>query len=270
MPEYRTESRHAHRTHRSPAMREAGVTPQELQARVLYRDGSILVIDKPAGLAVHPGPSTPESLERYLPALRFGIREVPRLVHRLDRDTSGCLVIARHARGASKLGRLFSSAAVRKNYWAIVEGNPPAAEGVIDRPLRKITSKEGWRVVADAAGQRALTRFRVLGSTDGLAWLELSPETGRTHQLRVHCAAEGFPVLGDPVYGRDASTRVSLHLHARSVTIPLGGERGPLTVRAEPPEHMIRILRSCGYEPLSAAIAGEREGPDRSPERSGG
>ena len=82
------------------------MTPKDLQARVLYRDGSILVIDKPAGLAVHPGPSTPESLERYLPALRFGIRDVPRLVHRLDRDTSGCLALARHARGASKLGRL--------------------------------------------------------------------------------------------------------------------------------------------------------------------
>src|SRR5579864_9411281 len=122
MPAYRIETLHAHSSRRSPAMQEGAMTPQELQARVLYRDGSIMVIDKPAGLAVHPGPTTPESLERYLPALRFGIREVPRLVHRLDRDTSGCLVLARHARGASKLGRLFSSAAVKKTYWAIVEG----------------------------------------------------------------------------------------------------------------------------------------------------
>src|SRR5215470_19487099 len=132
MPAYRTETHHAHGARRSPAMREGNVTPQELQARVLYRDGSILVIDKPAGLAVHPGPSTPESLERYLAALRFGIRDVPRLVHRLDRDTSGCLVLARHARGASKLGRLYSSAAVEKTYWAIVEGRPPLPEGVIE------------------------------------------------------------------------------------------------------------------------------------------
>ena len=223
------------------------MTPQELQARVLYRDGSVLVIDKPAGLAVHPGPSTPESLERYLAALRFGIREVPRLVHRLDRDSSGCLVLARHARGASKLGRLFSSAAVKKTYWAIVEGNPAAPEGVIDRPLKKITRKEGWRMVPDAAGQRAVTRYRVLGVSDGLAWLELSPETGRTHQLRVHCAAEGFPVLGDPVYGRAASTRIPLHLQARSITIPLGGERGTITVRAEPPTHMVEMHTVCGY-----------------------
>jgi len=225
------------------------MTPQDLQARVLYRDGSILVIDKPAGLAVHPGPSTPDSLERYLSALRFGIRETPRLVHRLDRDTSGCLVLARHARGASKLGRLFSSAAVEKTYWAIVEGTPPASEGVIDRPLKKITKKEGWRVVTDAAGQRAVTRYRVLGASAGLAWLELAPETGRTHQLRVHCAAEGFPVLGDPVYGRSASPRVPLQLHARAIKIPLGGERDAITVMAEPPPHMIAMLTTCGYAP---------------------
>jgi RluA family pseudouridine synthase len=224
------------------------VTPQDLQARVLYRDGSILVIDKPAGLAVHPGPSTAESLERYLPALRFGIREVPRLVHRLDRDTSGCLVLARHSRGASKLGRLFSSAAIKKTYWAIVEGAPTAPEGIVDRPLKKITSKDGWHVAPDPAGQRALTRYRVLGASDGLTWLELAPETGRTHQLRVHCAAAGFPVLGDSVYGRSVP-RMPLHLHARSVTIPLGGERGAITVTAEPPEHMWEILARCGYCP---------------------
>src|SRR5258707_1127587 len=159
----------------------SAMTPQELQARVLYRDGSILVIDKPAGLAVHPGPSTPESLERYLGHLRFGIREVPRLVHRLDRDTSGCLVLARHSRGASKLGRLFSSAAIKKTYWAIVEGGPTAPEGIVDRPLKKITSKDGWRMVPDSGGQRAVTRYRVLGASEGLTWLELSAETSRTH-----------------------------------------------------------------------------------------
>jgi len=228
------------------------MTPQDLQARVLYRDGSILVIDKPAGLAVHPGPSTPESLERYLGSLRFGIRESPRLVHRLDRDTSGCLLLARHARGASKLGRLFASSQVRKVYWAVVEGMPEAPEGVIDRPLKKITRKEGWRIVLDEAGQRAVTRYRVLAAGDGLAWLELAPETGRTHQLRVHCAAAGFPVLGDPVYGRTPSPRVPLHLHSRAVTIPLGGERAPITVTAPPPGHMREALEACGYRPSPA------------------
>ncbi|HTS94077.1 MAG TPA: RNA pseudouridine synthase [Stellaceae bacterium] len=227
------------------------MTPQDLQARVLYRDGSILVIDKPAGLAVHPGPSTPESLERYLGALRFGIRETPRLVHRLDRDTSGCLLLARHARGASKLGRLFSSASVKKIYWAVVEGAPSAAAGVIDRPLKKITRKEGWRVVADKSGQRAVTHYRLLGTADGLAWLELAPETGRTHQLRTHCAAEGFPVLGDPIYGRPGNSGVPLHLHSRAVTFPLGGERGSVTATAPPPPHMLAALTALGWRPMT-------------------
>jgi len=136
---------------------------------------------------------------------------------------------------------------VEKTYWAVVEGAPPAPEGAIDRPLKKIARRQGWRMAPDAAGRRALTRYRVLGSGDGLAWLELAPETGRTHQLRVHCAAEGFPVLGDPVYGREPSPRVPLHLHARSVTIPLGGGRGSVTVTAEPPAHMLAMLAKCGY-----------------------
>src|SRR5690242_7275683 len=110
----------------------------------------------------------------------------------------------------------------------------------------------------------------MLGSSDGLAWLELAPETGRTHQLRVHCAAEGFPVLGDPVYGHDPSTRMPLHLHARSITIPLGGERVSVPVTADPPQHMLRSLKLCRYAPVSAAKAGEREGPNRSGERLGG
>jgi tRNA pseudouridine32 synthase/23S rRNA pseudouridine746 synthase/23S rRNA pseudouridine1911/1915/1917 synthase len=244
------------------------MTPQELQARVLYRDGSILVIDKPAGLAVHPGPSTPESLERYLGHLRFGIRETPRLVHRLDRDTSGCLVLARHARGASKLGRLFSSALVKKTYWAIVEGVPPASEGTIDRPLKKVTRQEGWRVVPDDAGQRAVTRYRVLGRGDGIAWLELMPETGRTHQLRVHCAAEGFPVLGDPVYGGPRNPRVPLQLHARAITLPLGGERGDLAVSADAPEHMRTALAACGYRGPEGAADPVSDRPHRRHRRS--
>jgi tRNA pseudouridine32 synthase / 23S rRNA pseudouridine746 synthase len=222
------------------------MTPQELQARVLYRDGSILVLDKPAGLAVHPGPRTSESIEGYLAALRFGIRETPRLVHRLDRDTSGCLVLARHARGARKLGRLFASAQMKKTYWAIVEGGPTADQGVIDRPLKKLTHKEGWRIVPDPSGARALTRYRLLGRGDDLAWLELQPETGRTHQLRVHCASDGFPVLGDASYGRTVGTETRLQLHARAIVIPRA-DGPPITVTAEPPPHMLVALRLCGY-----------------------
>jgi tRNA pseudouridine32 synthase / 23S rRNA pseudouridine746 synthase len=218
----------------------------DLQSRVLHRDATLIVLDKPAGLAVHPGPRTPESLERYLDALRFGNRERPRLVHRLDRDTSGCLLLARHAKAVRRLGRLFASAQVKKIYWAVVEGAPPAEEGVIDRALKKEARKEGWRMVADPAGQPALTRYRLLGRGDGLSWLELAPETGRTHQLRVHCASEGVPILGDPVYGR-GSASVPMHLHARAISLPPRGTHPALTVAAPAPEHMLKALRKCGY-----------------------
>ncbi|MDE2298657.1 MAG: RNA pseudouridine synthase, partial [Burkholderiales bacterium] len=232
-----------------PARAPGAPDPADIRAlrdMTLFEDDDVLVLNKPSGLAVQGGSGTKRHIDGMLESLAKGDRR-PALVHRLDRDTSGCLVLARHARGASKLGRLFSSAAVKKTYWAIVQGAPPALEGAIDRPLKKITGRDGWRMAPDAAGQRALTRYRVLGSSGGLAWLELAPETGRTHQLRVHCAAEGFPVLGDPVYGREPSPRVPLHLHARSVTIPLGGERGSVTVTAEPPEHMRTMLGACGY-----------------------
>lgn len=225
------------------------MTPHDLQSRVLYRDGSLLVLDKPAGLAVHPGPRTPESLEQHLAALRFGLSEAPRLVHRLDRDTSGCLVLARHARAVRRLGRLFASAQVKKTYWAVVEAGPSVEEGTIDRPLAKLTRPEGWRVVPDIAGERALTRFRVLGRSEGLCWLELQPETGRTHQIRVHCASEGFPVLGDAVYGRSARPDRPLHLHARAISLPRG-DGAVVSVSAEPPPHMITALAACGYRPV--------------------
>ena len=228
-----------------------------LQSRVLHRDAMLIVLDKPAGLAVHPGPRTPESLERYLDGLRFGLRERPRLVHRLDRDTSGCLVLARHAKAVRRLSALFASSQVRKIYWAVVEGALPADEGMIDQPLKKHTSKEGWRMVVDPTGQRAVTRYRVLGRGDGITWLELAPETGRTHQLRVHCASAGFPILGDPVYGRGAGD-VPMHLHARSIALPPRGTQPALTVTAEPPEHMRAALRACGLDAfLSALGSGE-------------
>ena len=218
---------------------------------MLHRDAMLIVLDKPAGLAVHPGPRTPDSLERYLDALRFGLRERPRLVHRLDRDTSGCLMLARHTKAVRRLSALFASSQVRKIYWAVVEGNPRADEGTFDQPLKKQTRKEGWRMVVDPAGQRAVTHYRVLGRGNGLAWLELAPETGRTHQLRVHCASAGFPILGDPVYGRGAS-KVPMHLHARSIALPPRGTHPALTVTAEPPEHMREALRWCGYHKTAA------------------
>jgi RluA family pseudouridine synthase len=229
---------------------DPAVTPAGLRARILYRDTSVLVIDKPAGLAVHRGPATGRSLEDMLDALRLDLPHAPRLVHRLDRDTSGCLVLARHHRTVRRLGRLFAAGLVEKTYWAIVEGLPAASAGRIDLPLAKRSSRAGWRMVPDPTGQAALTEYRVRGAGGGLAWLELHPRTGRTHQIRVHCAALGCPVLGDPVYGKGGA---ALHLHARAVAIPLHADRPPVTAAAPPPPAMLAALRQCGWAPASAA-----------------
>jgi tRNA pseudouridine32 synthase/23S rRNA pseudouridine746 synthase len=226
------------------------LSPKEIQARLLYRDGLILVLDKPAGLPVHAGPGGGPNLEQCFDALRFGLPAPPALAHRLDRDTSGCLVLGRHRKALSKLGRLFQEGKVDKIYWAIVVGNPPQSEGRIEAPLRKTTRKDGgWRMIVDPEGQRAATRYRVLGSGDGLGWLELKPETGRTHQVRVHCAELGCPILGEPMYGALAGERrrQSLHLHARGVVLPLSTNKPPIAVTAEPPEHMRAALRLCGW-----------------------
>jgi tRNA pseudouridine32 synthase/23S rRNA pseudouridine746 synthase/23S rRNA pseudouridine1911/1915/1917 synthase len=218
----------------------------DLEARILYRDALMLILDKPAGIAVHAGPRGGPNLEQGFRALRFGLPQDPALAHRLDRDTSGCLVLGRHRKALAKLGRLFSSGAVEKIYWAVVVGAPATDGGRIELALRKVTSKAGWRMVGDPAGQAAVTTWRVLGKGDGMTWLECKPETGRTHQIRVHCAlALGCPVRGDPVYG-DAKGQ-PLHLHARAVTVPLYPAKDPITATAPVPAHLIAALKACGF-----------------------
>lgn len=231
------------------------MTPDELVARLLYRDGLALIIDKPAGLPVHAGPRGGENLEQFLDALRFGLPKPPALAHRLDRDTSGCLALGRHRRALARLGKLFAEGRAEKVYWAVVEGAPPAPEGRIERPLRKLTRKHGWRMVVDPDGQPAVTEWRTLGRGPGLAWLELRPRTGRTHQIRVHCAELGCPVLGDPIYGRGGAP---LHLHARRLSLPLYPNRPPIVAEAPPPPHMQAALRACGWRE-DASIMAERE-----------
>lgn len=239
------------------------MTPQELEARVLYRDGLVIVLDKPAGLPVHAGPGRGPNLEMYLEALRYGLPQRPHLAHRLDRDTSGCLVLGRHREALSRLGRLFATGRVEKTYWAVAEGQPPADEGVIDLPLAKrSTSQRGWWMKVDPEhGQPAVTDYRVLGRGDGLSWLELRPRTGRTHQIRVHLQALGCPVLGDPAYGRRlyprAEADVPLHLHARSIAVPLYPNRDPIRVTAPPPPHMLQALELCGYGQADVASSAE-------------
>src|SRR4051794_29410148 len=139
------------------------LTPDELLARLLYRDGLMLVIDKPAGIAVHRGPKGGDSLEDHFGALRFGLPRAPALAHRLDRETSGCLVLGRHRKALATLGRLFKNGAVGKTYWAIVEGGPSADEGLIELALGRRDESRGWWMKPDPAGQPAVTRWKVLG-----------------------------------------------------------------------------------------------------------
>jgi RluA family pseudouridine synthase len=232
-----------------PLRRPPPLTAEEIQARVLHRDGLILVIDKPAGLAVHAGPSKAPNLEECFDALRFGLPRPPALAHRLDADTSGVLVLGRHPKALSKLGRLFSGRDTEKTYWAVVEGAPPAEQGVFDWPLLKLNTRAGWSVKVSEKGQTALTRYKVLGRGPGMTWLELSPETGRTHQIRVHCAHAGCPVIGDRLYGTAAPGQ-QLHLQSHAIVLPLSKNKPPVRVEAPPPPHMLKALEKCGY-PLS-------------------
>jgi tRNA pseudouridine32 synthase/23S rRNA pseudouridine746 synthase/23S rRNA pseudouridine1911/1915/1917 synthase len=233
-------------------LRGEGWGEGRLTDRVLYRDGLIIVIDKPAGIAVHPGPGGGANLESGFDELRFGLPHPPALAHRLDRDTSGCLVLGRHPKALRRLGTLFASGKVEKVYWAVVEGQPPEREGRIKTGLRKLSRSGGWRMIVDAAGQRAITDYRVCGAADGRAWLELRPRTGRTQQLRVHCAELGCPVVGDPVYGNSGSGE-PLMLCARSISLPLYPARPRLQITAPVPPQMAAALRRSGCEEATLA-----------------
>jgi tRNA pseudouridine32 synthase / 23S rRNA pseudouridine746 synthase len=230
----------------------AAVVRPSLAGRVLYRDGLMLVIDKPAGIAVHAGPGGGPDLESGFAALRFGLPRPPALAHRLDRDTSGCLVLGRHPKALRRLGALFAEGIIGKVYWAVVEGSPAGDQGWVETGLRRSSRSTGWRMVVDPAGQRAVTEWRLVGAADGRAWLELRPRTGRTHQIRVHCAALGCPVIGDPVYGHGGGP---LLLHARAVSVPLYPGKPPISVTAPVPPHMLGPLARLGYDP-AAEVAG--------------
>jgi tRNA pseudouridine32 synthase/23S rRNA pseudouridine746 synthase len=223
------------------------MTHEEIVARLLYRDALVLVIDKPAGLPVHPGPKGGETLTDHLDALRFGLPRRPQVAHRLDRETSGCLALGRHAKALTRLGDLFKGSRVDKVYWAVVEGGPADEAGEIDLALSPRSPERGWWMRVDPAGQPSLTRYRVLGRAPGLALLELKPVTGRTHQLRVHCQASGFPIVGDPIYGSaPRAGGPGLHLHARALTLPLYPRKDPIHVEAPLPAHMRERVAACG------------------------
>jgi tRNA pseudouridine32 synthase/23S rRNA pseudouridine746 synthase len=242
---------------------------------------------------VHRGPKRGPSLEDWFDSLRFGLPRPPALAHRLDRETSGCLVLGRHRKALAHLSLLFKHRRVGKTYWAVVEGGPEAEEGTIDMPLGRLDPDFGWWMKPDPHGQPAVTQWKVMGrslaprpanplpsfpapagerahrpsresaATSGesqLTWLALEPITGRTHQLRVHCAAMGFPIFGDDIYGNEASQRRArqikfvpradapgLQLHAREVVVPISKNKEPVRVVAPVPQHLRARLAACGW-----------------------
>ena len=225
----------------------------DLARRILYRDAAVLVLDKPVGLPVQGGPGIARHLDGMLEALRDGAAERPRLVHRLDRDTAGVLVLARSAAAAAKLAASFRGREVTKTYWAVVVGRPMPPSGRIDVPLVRTQGARFGRTApaADGAGASAVTAYRTLdGAGKRFAWLELTPRTGRTHQLRVHCAALGTPILGDATYGGEQALPpgfpATLHLLARVLSFP-HPEGGRVTVEAPLPPHMAETFRMLGF-----------------------
>ena len=191
--------------------------------RILFIDAEAIVLDKPAGLAVHPGPSTRASLEDHLDALRFGFQRRPTPVHRLDRDTSGCLLLARNPKAHKRFAFAFDEGSVEKSYVAVLVGIPSARGGRIELALNKVSSQsEGWRMVPDPHGKAAITDWQLLAERDGRALVVFRPRTGRTHQLRVHAASGlGLPIAGDPVYGDGKGPML---LHALTLVVPRKGK----------------------------------------------
>lgn len=222
----------------------------DLLPRLIHRDGLMLVIDKPAGVPVHRGPKGGPSLEDAFDQLRFGLPRAPALAHRLDKDTSGCLVLGRHRRALDRLGKLFKAGRISKTYWAVVEGVPAGNSGEIDLALGRLDATRGWWMRPDPLGLPSRTSWRVLGRSldSALAFIEFTPHTGRTHQIRVHAQAMGWPILGDPVYGhgrRDGAP--PLHLHARAIVIPMQENKPPVAAEAPAPEHMREAMGACGW-----------------------
>ncbi|MDB5393567.1 MAG: pseudouridine synthase [Rhodospirillales bacterium] len=230
----------------------------DLRASVLFKDDWVIVIDKPFGLAVQGGTGTTRHLDGMLDALAFE-GERPKLVHRLDRDTSGVLILARTVLAARRLGETFRGKAARKYYWGVTVGVPDEKRGRIDAALIKKEGVRGEQVeLDDDEGKPAVSLFSVVdNAANKAAWVALWPLTGRTHQLRAHMAAIGKPILGDGKYGGAAAQIASdeigqgLHLHARRLIVPHPSGKGVVDVTAPLPAHMRETWRYFGFNPKS-------------------
>ena len=236
-------------------------TLRELEGMVVYMDDSLIVMNKPHGLPVQGGPGIVRHLDGLMEGFRQGAADKPRLVHRLDMDTSGLLVLARTPGTAAKLAAAFRSRHVLKTYWAVVAGRPSPQEGRLDLPLVKYGGLRGGERVAVAEqgeedSTHAITDYRTLDAAGRkLAWLELQPLTGRTHQLRVHCVALGAPIVADRKYGGETAQveglADKLHLHARALSLP-HPDGGTLELEADLPPHMRETFRAMGFQAPAA------------------
>ncbi len=190
-----------------------------LADRVLFIDAEAMVVDKPAGLPVDTPRDGALSVVNHLDSLRFNFERLPLPVHRLDRDTSGCLLLARNPRAHKRFGAAFEAGSVTKSYLAVLDGVPAQSSGRVDMPLAKVSTREsGWRMTFDKLGKAAVTEWEVVGTANGRALVLFTPQTGRTHQLRVHSASGiGLPIVGDPVYGHGGEPML---LHAYSLHVP--------------------------------------------------
>ncbi len=239
-----------------------------IKKMVLYKDKDLIALNKPAGIAVQGGTKTTRHIDGMLDALRFDAPERPRLVHRLDRDTSGVLIVARSAASAAKLARSFQGRDMEKTYWALVMGYPEHPAGTISAALVKSGAPGRERMEWDEeGGKKAVTDYRVVATAgEKFTWLELMPRTGRTHQLRAHCALIRTPIIGDAKYTpkpEHPDQVVDLHsglltgiadrlcLHARSLAIPRAGKQ-PLTITAPLPKHMAEAFRDLGFSEADA------------------
>jgi 23S rRNA pseudouridine955/2504/2580 synthase len=249
MPASRTAERPAERKRPSVDRADAAA----LRDYVIYQDDFLIALNKPAGLAVQGGSKTHRHLDGMLDVLQFEAKDRPRLVHRLDKDTSGLLLLARDRQTASQLAVLFQGREVEKTYWALVVGIPDHDSGVIDTRLAKRGGEGSERVESVDDGQAAETEYRILdNAARRIAWLELRPRTGRTHQLRAHCKAMGTPIVGDGKYGgRESEVEglpQRLHLHARVLTLPHPASGDRLTLEAPLDDGLAKSWAFVGFD----------------------